>query len=71
MSNIRSCIGKEGYDFSVIDGEQLGCEDKEGYYHSTQMTKAEIEIYKIGYEQGKYEAIQTFQDKVKDLFGIN
>jgi len=34
------------------------------------MTKTEVEIYKIGYEQGKYEATQTFQDKVKELFGI-
>jgi hypothetical protein len=68
--NIRTWIGKEGYDFSIIYGELLGCEDKEGYYHSTKMTKTEVEIYKIGYEQGKYEATQTFQDKVKELFGI-
>ena len=67
--NIRAWIGKKGYDF-CSDGAELCCEDKEGYSYSSDMTKTEKEIYRIGYENGRYTEREQFQAKIKELFGI-
>jgi hypothetical protein len=67
--NIRSMIGKKGWDFSIHDDE-LGAESPRGDWSFIPMTKTEKEIYKIAFKKGYIAGVDETRKKIKEALGL-
>jgi len=67
--NIRSKIGKKGWDFCVYAG-QICVENPKGYNYESDLTKAEKLVYERAYQEGFYAGQHEIRHGIKDLLGI-
>lgn len=69
--NIRSKLGKSGWDFSVEDCNRLWGEDEKGIFHSVLLTPTEKWIAKEMYECGIHKGKNIIRGQIKDILKIS
>jgi len=67
--NLRSKIGKKGWDFEIACG-QLCASDPEGYHHESNMTKSESMIYQLGVDDGYINGTSKIINEIKGTLRI-
>ena len=66
--NIRSKVGKRGWDFSIIR-DRLVVEDLGGRCRDAKLTKTEKLVHDLGYQSGYQAGQASIKNRLREAFG--